>query len=124
MSCARAALSVRLGDQRRVYGTEAFEQGLKGWIGVGLPAIRQSTFKENQKQMYPAGNLSAEEGICGQLCEFIFYSFKLSFPIYILRLQCCVNEHFSGFDLRNTNYVRCSWPARAKSEQSCSKDPV
>lgn len=74
--------------------------------------------------MHLAGNLSADQGVCEHLREFIFYSFKLSFPIYILRPKCCVNGHFSGQDLRNTSCVRCFWPMRAKSEQSCSKEPV
>lgn len=45
----------------KVCGRGAFKQGLKGWIGVSYPAIRQSTFKENQQQMHLAGNLGAEE---------------------------------------------------------------
>ena len=49
----------------------------RGWKDGS--AIRQSTFKENQKQMHLAGNLSADQGVCEHLHEFIFSSFKLSY---------------------------------------------
>lgn len=41
-------------------------------------AIRQSTFKENQKQMHLAGNLSADQGVCEHLVNL--FSILLNSP--------------------------------------------
>lgn len=77
VSCTRAALSRRLGCQRRVYETGTYEQRPKVLAGVDYTDIRQSTFKEKEKQMHQAGNPSAEERICGQLYKFLSL---LNFP--------------------------------------------
>lgn len=58
------------------------------WIGVSYSTSRQSTFKERQKQMRQAGDLSAEQRLCRQSCELIFDFSKLFFPVYIFRLMC------------------------------------
>lgn len=54
-----------------------FEQRLKALAGVDYTAIRQSIFKEKEKQMHRAGNPSAEERICGHSYEFLSL---LNFP--------------------------------------------
>lgn len=87
VSHTRAALSVRLVDLKNVYRTGEFEHSPKQ-IGVSYSASRQSTFKERQKQMRPAGDLSAEQRLCRQSCELIFDFSKFFFPVYIFRLTC------------------------------------